>query len=40
MRWAIWGCTTMVLGAQIMFGSFFLTMLNMMDKVRTAKEQG
>ena len=39
MRWAIWGCTTMVVGAQIMFGSFFLTMLNMMDKVRTAKEQ-
>ena len=32
MRWAIWGCTTMVVGAQIMFGSFFLTMLHMMDK--------
>jgi hypothetical protein len=40
MRWAIWGCTTMVLGAQIMFGSFFLTMLNMMDRIRAAKEQG
>jgi hypothetical protein len=32
LRWAIWGCTTMVLGAQIMFGSFFLTMLRMLDK--------
>jgi hypothetical protein len=32
LRWAIWGCTTMVVGAQIMFGSFFLTMLHMMDK--------
>jgi Glycosyl transferase family 2 len=32
LRWAIWGCTTMVLGAQIMFGSFFLTMLHMIDK--------
>jgi hypothetical protein len=35
LRWAIWGCTTMVLGAQIMFGSFFLTMLGMLDKAET-----
>src|SRR5262249_7163753 len=40
LRWAIWGCTTMVLGAQIMFGSFFLTMLNMMDKSKNQKTQG
>ncbi|TMQ33766.1 MAG: glycosyltransferase family 2 protein [Planctomycetota bacterium] len=32
MRWALWGFTTMVLGAQTMFGSFFLGVLKMAGK--------
>jgi hypothetical protein len=32
MRWALWGFTTMVVGAQTMFGSFFLGVLKMAGK--------
>jgi hypothetical protein len=39
-RWAIWGFTTMVLGAQTIFGSFFLTMLRMADRIATQKATG
>ena len=37
MRWALWGFTTMVLGAQTMFGSFFLSMLGMTEKAKEAR---
>jgi hypothetical protein len=32
MRYALWGLTTMVLGVQTIYGSFFLSMLGMTRK--------
>ena len=37
MRYALWGFTTMVLGVQTIFGSFFLSMLGMSEKAREAR---
>jgi hypothetical protein len=39
MRCALWGFTTMVLGVQTIYGSFFLSMLGMTDKARQARER-
>src|SRR5262245_21744956 len=37
MRYALWGFTTMVLGVQTIFGSFFLSMLGMSETARQAR---
>jgi Glycosyl transferase family 2 len=37
MRYALWGFTTMVLGVQTIFGSFFLSMLGMSETARAAR---
>ena len=39
LRYALWGFTTMVLGVQTIYGSFFLSMLGMTDKARQAREK-
>jgi hypothetical protein len=36
MRPTLWGCTTMIVGAQVMFGSFFL---GLMEMVETRKKE-
>jgi hypothetical protein len=36
MRYALWGLTTMVLGVQTIFGSFFLSMLGMTERTKAA----
>jgi hypothetical protein len=37
LRFALWGFTLMVLGAQTIFGSFFLSMLGMTDRAKEAR---
>ncbi|HYV34646.1 MAG TPA: glycosyltransferase family 2 protein [Gemmataceae bacterium] len=38
MRYALWGFTTMMLGVQTIFGSFFLSMLGMTEQARQARQ--
>lgn len=39
MRYALWGLTTIVLGVQTIFGSFFLSMLGMSEKAQEARKK-
>jgi hypothetical protein len=39
MRYALWGFTTLVLGVQTMFCSFFLSMLGMTERAREARQK-
>jgi glycosyltransferase involved in cell wall biosynthesis len=39
MRYALWGFTTMVLGVQTIFGSFFLSMLGMTERAKEARQK-
>jgi hypothetical protein len=38
MRYALWGFTTVVLGVQTIFGSFFLSMLGMTERAKEARQ--
>jgi len=39
MRYALWGFTTIVLGVQTVFGSFFLSMLGMSERAKEARQK-
>jgi hypothetical protein len=39
MRYALWGFTTIVLGVQTIFGSFFLSMLGMTERAKEARQK-
>ena len=39
MRYALWGFTTLILGVQTIFGSFFLSMLGMTECAKEARQK-
>jgi len=39
MRFALWGFTTIMLGVQTIFGSFFLSMLGMTERAKEARQK-
>jgi hypothetical protein len=39
MRYALWGFTTMVLGVQTIFCSFFLSMMGMTERAKEARQK-